>query len=355
MATLHSNITQRRTGGKDEPEDLRQLRREHGGSLATLKELFADWTEEDLLYAIQDAGGDLELTILRISDGHASQWGEVKGKKKTPKSKTASEKHEFRSSSSQRGGFAGRGRGDAFRGGRGGATRGAPRTLNGGDRNGRVAKTETETPAPVAEPSWADAVSAEKTDHIDATATADSTVDSSSAQDAAPSTTHDSASTDAWSTPISTTTTSNDTWGAAPATSAASTIVKPEPAPQPVVVPAPVAAPAPAPAPAKIPAPEPVAPQPAKVEEPVVEAAPEPTPAVVEEKTPEPATPEPEVAEPVVEEKIEEPVAVPEPVAEPAPAEPAPVEPKTVAPVGPPGLKPKAASQPRRLNQDAPV
>jgi len=70
--TSHSNNSfsqKSRSGGKDEPEDLRQLRQAHGGSLATLKELFADWTEEDLLYAIQESGGDLELTILRISDG----------------------------------------------------------------------------------------------------------------------------------------------------------------------------------------------------------------------------------------------------------------------------------------------
>lgn len=68
----HSNNSfsqKSRSSGKDEPEDLRQLRQAHGGSLATLKELFADWTEEDLLYAIQESGGDLELTILRISDG----------------------------------------------------------------------------------------------------------------------------------------------------------------------------------------------------------------------------------------------------------------------------------------------
>jgi hypothetical protein len=65
MATFYSNNTRR----KDEPEDLRQLRQAHGSSLSTLKELFADWSEEDLLYAIQDAGGDLESAILRISDG----------------------------------------------------------------------------------------------------------------------------------------------------------------------------------------------------------------------------------------------------------------------------------------------
>ncbi|KAF9367851.1 hypothetical protein BGX21_007023, partial [Mortierella sp. AD011] len=66
--TFYSTSSQRRPGGKDEPEDLRQLRREHGGSLATLKELFPDWTEEDLLYAIQDAGGDVNLATLRISE-----------------------------------------------------------------------------------------------------------------------------------------------------------------------------------------------------------------------------------------------------------------------------------------------
>lgn len=75
MATFHSSNTHRRPSGRDEPEDLRQLRKEHGGSLATLKELFADWTEEDLLYAIQDAGGDVELTIIRISEGNgAVSW-----------------------------------------------------------------------------------------------------------------------------------------------------------------------------------------------------------------------------------------------------------------------------------------
>ncbi|KAG0207943.1 RNAPII degradation factor [Mortierella sp. GBA30] len=381
MATFHSN-TQRR---KDEPEDLRQLRQEHGGSLATLKELFADWTEEDLLYAIQDAGGDLELTILRISEGHATQWGEVKGKKKTPKAKTASEKQEFRSSNSQRGGFAGRGRGDSSRGGRGGATRGAPRALNGGDRNGRPAKAETEVAA-VSEKSLDETSGAEKTESSE-TAAVDSTADTASAWGAAPawgaSTTNDSSTsaeaTDAWSTPATATATAtattNDAWGApVTATSAAAPvpvrkvntatipagskmswakIVKPEPAPQPVIVPAPAPAPAAPSAPVNIPAPEPTAPEVEKVAEPVVEAVPEVAATVVEEKAPE--APAPEVTEPVVEEKIEEPIAAPEPTAEPEPVQAAPASPKGVAPVGPPGLKPKAATQPRRLNQDAPV
>ncbi|KAF9344942.1 hypothetical protein BGX26_003731, partial [Mortierella sp. AD094] len=91
--------------------------------------------------------------------------------------------------------------------------------------------------------------------------------------------------------------------------------------------------------------------------EPVVEETPEPTPVVAEEeKVVEETIPEPEVAEPAVEEKNVEEAVVPEPVAaEPVQAAPAASPPKSATPVGPPGLKPKAASQPRRLNQDAPV
>ncbi|KAG0364587.1 RNAPII degradation factor [Gamsiella multidivaricata] len=433
MATLHSSNTQRRHGGKDEPEDLRQLRKEHGGSLATLKELFADWTEEDLLYAIQDANGDVELAILRISEGHASQWGEVKGKKKTPKPKIASEKQEFRTSNSQRGGFAGRGRGDGFRGGRGGATRGAPRALNGGDRSGRPFKADTTAASDNAWNSTADS----KTNSFETTTAVDS-VDAAPSWGAEPSTINDSSdTTEAWSTPaVTTTTTTNDSWGATPdaavstdsrgAASAASTadswaapvtaisstdswgaalpatstpaasarklntatipagskmswakIVKPEPAPKPTLAPTPAVAPAPAAA-VNIPAPKPTVSEPVKVEEPTVEEVPEVAPAAAEEKAPEEPVPEPAVEEKIeenIEEKVEEKVKekveekveekaeeekteeekAEEPIAALEPAPTATLEPAPATPVGPPGLKPKVASQPRRLNQDAPV
>ncbi|KAG0331567.1 hypothetical protein BG000_010775, partial [Podila horticola] len=235
MTTYHSTITftqKPRPGGKDEPEDLRQLRKVHGSSLATLKELFADWTEEDLLYAIQDAGGDLEVAILRISDGHASQWGEVKGKKKTPKPKAAPERSEFRT---QRGGFADRGsRGrDATRGGRGGSTRGAPRAQNGGDRYRKdteaaewpatTTESSTPTPAPSA-PSWAQITASstsapaptESSDSWSAPITSTSTEEPSSTP---ATTTNDNA--DSWDAPATSTTTeswdtpaaANDSWG----------------------------------------------------------------------------------------------------------------------------------------------
>jgi len=49
--------------------DLKKLKAEYGTQLSTLRELFSDWSDEDLLYALQDADGDLELAALRISEG----------------------------------------------------------------------------------------------------------------------------------------------------------------------------------------------------------------------------------------------------------------------------------------------
>jgi CUE domain len=49
--------------------DLKKLKSQYGPKLSTLRELFADWSDEDLIFALQEADGDLELTIDRISEG----------------------------------------------------------------------------------------------------------------------------------------------------------------------------------------------------------------------------------------------------------------------------------------------
>lgn len=51
--------------------DLKKLKSKYGSKLSTLRELFTDWSDEDLLFAIQDADGDLELTVDRISEGNS--------------------------------------------------------------------------------------------------------------------------------------------------------------------------------------------------------------------------------------------------------------------------------------------
>jgi hypothetical protein len=55
---------------KNHPDtDLKKLKSQYGPKLSTLRELFADWSDEDLVFALQEADGDLELTIDRISEG----------------------------------------------------------------------------------------------------------------------------------------------------------------------------------------------------------------------------------------------------------------------------------------------
>jgi hypothetical protein len=45
------------------------LKKKYSGKLATVKELFPDWTDEDIVYALQETDGDLEGTVERITEG----------------------------------------------------------------------------------------------------------------------------------------------------------------------------------------------------------------------------------------------------------------------------------------------
>ncbi|BGP38405.1 RNAPII degradation factor [Rhodotorula kratochvilovae] len=107
---------------QDEPEEVRALRAKFGAKLATAKELFPDWTDEDVLYALNEANGDLEVCIVRMSEGLAHQWGAVKTKKEKKTEKPAAAPVVPVAPLASRGGFAGRGRGgfEGARGGRGG-------------------------------------------------------------------------------------------------------------------------------------------------------------------------------------------------------------------------------------------
>ncbi|KAJ2465600.1 RNAPII degradation factor, partial [Coemansia sp. RSA 2337] len=65
----------------DEAAEFKILRNKHLNSLRILNEMYPDWTDADLLSAIEEANGDLTTTIDHITDGFASQWGEVKSRK----------------------------------------------------------------------------------------------------------------------------------------------------------------------------------------------------------------------------------------------------------------------------------
>ena len=52
--------------------ELGELKKMYASKLGTIKEMFPDWTDEDLVFALQETSGDLERTIDRISEGTCS-------------------------------------------------------------------------------------------------------------------------------------------------------------------------------------------------------------------------------------------------------------------------------------------
>jgi hypothetical protein len=49
--------------------ELGELKRQYSSQLSTLKELFPDWADVDLVLALQENDGDLQGTIEKISEG----------------------------------------------------------------------------------------------------------------------------------------------------------------------------------------------------------------------------------------------------------------------------------------------
>ncbi|KAL8960777.1 MAG: hypothetical protein Q9183_005406, partial [Haloplaca sp. 2 TL-2023] len=48
--------------------ELGELKRMYSSKLSTIKEMFPDWTDEDVVYALQETDGNLEATIGGISE-----------------------------------------------------------------------------------------------------------------------------------------------------------------------------------------------------------------------------------------------------------------------------------------------
>ena len=49
--------------------ELGELKRRYQSQLTTLKELFPDWADADLVLAVEESDGDLSTTIEKISEG----------------------------------------------------------------------------------------------------------------------------------------------------------------------------------------------------------------------------------------------------------------------------------------------
>ncbi len=57
------------TAGNEDEGEMGELRKMYAPKLSLVKEMFPAWTDEDLVFALQETDGDLEATIDRISEG----------------------------------------------------------------------------------------------------------------------------------------------------------------------------------------------------------------------------------------------------------------------------------------------
>jgi hypothetical protein len=53
----------------EDESEVGLLKKQYGSKVTTIKEMFPDWTDEDVVFALQETDGDLETTVGRITDG----------------------------------------------------------------------------------------------------------------------------------------------------------------------------------------------------------------------------------------------------------------------------------------------
>lgn len=59
------------TSIEEDEGEVGQLKKQYGSKVTMIKEMFPDWTDEDVVLALQETDGDLETTVDRITDGMA--------------------------------------------------------------------------------------------------------------------------------------------------------------------------------------------------------------------------------------------------------------------------------------------
>jgi len=61
-------------GSFDDQSGLGAIKKQYRSELDTLKEFFPDWSDEDLVYALQERNGDLQTTIEDITEGTEDKY-----------------------------------------------------------------------------------------------------------------------------------------------------------------------------------------------------------------------------------------------------------------------------------------
>ena len=53
----------------DDEGEVGQLKQQYGTKVEVIKEMFPDWSEVDILFALRETDGDENLTVTRIAEG----------------------------------------------------------------------------------------------------------------------------------------------------------------------------------------------------------------------------------------------------------------------------------------------
>lgn len=53
----------------DDDGEVAQLKKTYGNKVNMIKDMFPEWTDADIVLALQETNGDLETTVGRIADG----------------------------------------------------------------------------------------------------------------------------------------------------------------------------------------------------------------------------------------------------------------------------------------------
>ena len=53
----------------DDEGEVGQLKKQYGTKISLIKEMFPDWSEVDILFALQETDGDESLAVTRIAEG----------------------------------------------------------------------------------------------------------------------------------------------------------------------------------------------------------------------------------------------------------------------------------------------
>lgn len=64
-------------GAFDDEGDVGELRKQYGSKTSIIKEVFSDWSEVDILSALQETNGDENEAISRIAEGMYPRGGTI--------------------------------------------------------------------------------------------------------------------------------------------------------------------------------------------------------------------------------------------------------------------------------------